>query len=105
MEPQVIFQTPIPREDLYAARSHRARRLAGWVKLALCACVLTAIWQEKALAPPVHDKMQDVAALASSALGGSQNVQSYLSMATTTLPSMNDGEMDPVSTLVRKLRQ
>ncbi|MHA7849437.1 hypothetical protein [Roseovarius sp.] len=105
MEPQVIFQTPIPREDLYAARSHRAKRLAGWVKLALFACVLTAIWQEKALAPPVHDQMQDVAALASSALGGSQTVQSYLSMATTTLTTMNDSETDPVSKLVLKLRQ
>jgi hypothetical protein len=105
MEPQAIFQTPIPHEDRYAARSSRARRLAAWVRLALFACVLTAIWQDKALAPPVHDGMQQVASLASSALGSSSTVQSYLSMATTTLPSMNDGEMDPVSKLVRKLRQ
>jgi len=105
MDPKDIYQPQIPRQDRYAARAHRAERWAGWVKLALVATVLAAIWQDKALAPPVHDQMQRVAGLAASTLDRSDTVQAYLSMATTSLPSTTDGDIDPVSKLVRDLRQ
>jgi len=39
-------------------RALRARSLARWLKMSLMALCLTAIWQERALAPSVLDRMQ-----------------------------------------------
>lgn len=86
------------RQDRYLARSRRAARIAGWVKLALAASVLAAIWQDKALAPAVHDRMQPVAGLAASLLARDDARQAEIAMAPGSLPVIADGRRDPAGT-------
>lgn len=82
------------RQDRYLARSRRAARVAGWVKLALAASVLAAIWQDKALAPAVHDRTQPVAGLAASVLARGDARQAEIAMAPGSLPAITDGARD-----------
>ena len=51
-----------PRQDARRARAKTARRWALWLKLGLACAVATAIWQERALSPRAHDRMQLAAA-------------------------------------------
>lgn len=51
-------------DERTAKRTRTARKWAGRLKIVLMCLVLSAIWQDKRLAPPVHDGMQHVAAAA-----------------------------------------
>jgi len=56
-------QLVVPEERTNA----RSNKLRGWTRMlsfVLVGLSLTAIWQEKRLAPPVHDGMQRVAGMA-----------------------------------------
>ena len=52
------------KDERTAARSAKARGYARWMMLCLMGLSLTAIWQDKRLAPPVHDGMSRVAGMA-----------------------------------------
>ncbi len=68
------------REAAFKARAKRARGWARIVNVALFAAVLTAIWQERALAPPVHDRMQHMAVSVTAMIGGSETLPAYLTL-------------------------
>ena len=53
-------------------RSAKVRRLTRWAGLVLVGLCLSAVWQDKALAPPLHDGMQRVAGLAMEYIEGSE---------------------------------
>ncbi len=59
----------------------RRTRLRGWTRLlsfVLAGLCLTAIWQEKRLAPPVHDGMQRVAGIAMDYIGQNEMLSEAL---------------------------
>lgn len=53
-------------------RSAKVRRLTNWAGLVLVGLCLSAVWQDKALAPPLHEGMQHVAGLAMEYIEGSE---------------------------------
>jgi hypothetical protein len=56
-----------------ANRRHaKVRRLTRQVGVVLVGMCLVAIWQDKAIAPPVHDGMQQVAGLVMGYIEGSE---------------------------------
>ena len=75
------------REKNRAARAKKARGWARLVQLALCGAVLSAIWQDRALAPPVHDQMRRMAVSASAMLADPHTLQAYLDSETAPSPS------------------
>lgn len=46
------------------ARDARVRRLTCWSVVVLCGLCAGAVWQDRALAPPLHDAMRDAATVA-----------------------------------------
>jgi len=94
---------PHPREERRLARSARARSMARLVNVALFAAVLGAIWQERALAPPVHDQMQSMAVRVADLMGGSDVLQAYFPRGTDGLSAAADTGL--ADTLTRKLSQ
>jgi hypothetical protein len=54
----------VHKDEKTAARSAKARNYARWMVVCLIGLCLTAIWQDKRLAPPLHDGMQHVAGVA-----------------------------------------
>lgn len=58
--------------DRANVRSVKVRRLTRWAGLVLVGLCLSAVWQDKALAPPVHDGMQRIAGLAMEYIEGSE---------------------------------
>ena len=69
------------KEERAAARSAKARKYARVLRLCLFGLILTAIWQEKRLAPPVHDGMQKVAAMAMEYIESSETLSEALAAA------------------------
>ncbi|MCZ0812770.1 MAG: hypothetical protein ACQEVT_03995 [Pseudomonadota bacterium] len=92
-----------PREERRLARSARARSLARLVNVALFAAVLGAIWQERALAPPVHDQMQSMAVRVAGLMGGSETLQAYFPRGADGLSASADTGL--ADALTRKLSQ
>ncbi|MEQ9259672.1 MAG: hypothetical protein RIG84_11275 [Roseovarius sp.] len=62
------------RETGRKARSGRARAWARRVLMALVVLSLYAIWQDRALAPPVHDWMQETAVAAHGLIEGEDSL-------------------------------
>lgn len=90
------------REERRLERSARARSLSRWMKLALYATVMAAIWQERALAPPVHDRMQALATLAGDYIARSDTLAAYLPRSDRLSASADTGL---AGALTNKLRQ
>ena len=70
--------------DRARAFDARARKARGWARLVyavLVAGFLYAAWQDRALAPPVHDGMQVVAAKISYAIENSDDLHNYVQQA------------------------
>ncbi|WP_135503813.1 hypothetical protein [Roseovarius aestuariivivens] len=98
-------RTPIDtRADATLARSKTAKSLARWVKLALTCAVLTAIWQERALAPQAHDRMKTTVAMAGDWLEKTEGAKSYLT-AMSGLSGGSQSEYGPITDALLKMRQ
>lgn len=71
----------IHKDEKTAARTAKARGYARWMVVCLMGLCLTAIWQEKRLAPPVHDGMQHMAGLAMGYIGQSETLSEVMAAA------------------------
>lgn len=65
----------------YAARARAARVWARRVILVLAAVYLVGVWQNRPLAPDVHDGMKTLAARAAHALDNTDEVRAYIRQA------------------------
>lgn len=64
---QTVINPPINTGRQYTratARDARVRRLTFWSVIVLCGLCAGAVWQDRALAPPLHDGMRDAVAVA-----------------------------------------
>ncbi|MFK7938732.1 MAG: hypothetical protein AB8B82_05090 [Roseovarius sp.] len=71
----------IHKDEKTAARSAKARGYARWMVLCLMVLCLSAIWQDKRLAPPVHDGMQHVSELAMGYINSSEALSQVMAAA------------------------
>ena len=78
---QRAFIADTQKDERTAARSAKARSYARLLRFALFCMVLTAIWQDKQLAPPVHDGMQKVAGMAMTYIEGNEMLSQALDNA------------------------
>lgn len=78
-------------DERTSARSDKARAYARWMKVALMCLCLTAIWQEKRLAPPVHDGMQSLAGMAMNYVENSETLSEALKTAQKSYEEMISG--------------
>jgi len=65
------------RQIRVATRGRTARLLAWPVRIGLLVCVATAIWQEPALAPRLHDGMKFTAESIQDRLGANDRVAAF----------------------------
>ena len=79
------------KEQRIAARTAKARSYARWLRFGLFCMVLTAIWQEKRLAPPVHDGMQKVAGMAMTYIESNEMLSEALANAQKSYAEMKQG--------------
>ncbi|MEQ9674530.1 MAG: hypothetical protein RLO10_08710 [Roseovarius indicus] len=66
------------QERPHAARAVRARRWSRRVFALLILVFLYAVWQDRALAPPIHDGMQKTVSLAAGFVENSGDIRSYV---------------------------
>ena len=86
---------------LYRAR--RARSLARLTFAALVATSLTAVWQEPALSPPLHARMQTAALALSDLPGTFAGAQEWISSASARFDKGTEGMHISVVDLLLKL--
>lgn len=86
------------REPTSAKRSTRARRWARTVLALLIFTSLFAIWQDRALAPPVHDGMHGMASHVMYAVENSDDLRGFVKQ-TFSSPSGSSmqQEFDPIT--------
>ncbi len=93
------------REQAYNARARRAR---GWARLVLwmaAAVFLMAVWQDRALAPPVHDGMTMLTEKVQYALENSDNARDFVKQAfSSPTGTSRQAEFDPITTWLLKWR-
>lgn len=68
----------VAAEERHTARQRRIRGWARFLRFVLAGLCLGAIWQERALAPPVHDGMNKVADLAMTYIEDSETLSQAL---------------------------
>jgi len=94
------------REEACHARSRYAR---GWIRVlswALFAVFLTAAWQNRALAPPVHEGMKRVVAQAVMLLDNSENARAFVEQSLSgPAGSSIKPEFDPITAWLLKWRK
>ena len=93
---------PNPAEARFEKRNARAltaRKWARGLKLGLAGLCLTAIWQERALYPVMHDRMQDVYAYGVDWLESTEAGSSYL----TAMSDLGSGNASGESAITRAL--
>lgn len=76
------------KEVAIAARSARARKYARVMKFTLFVLILTAVWQDKRLAPPVHDGMQLIAGKAIEYIESNETLSEALDNAQKSYAAM-----------------
>lgn len=93
------------REQAFKARAKRARRWARLITLALFTVFLTAVWQNRALAPPVHDGMVLITDKVQYALENSDSAREFVRQSLSS-PSgtSRQSEFDPITTWLLKWR-
>jgi hypothetical protein len=91
-----------PAQSKSAARARRARRWAWMTGVSLGICALVAIWQERALAPGVHDGLQGVVARAQNLLDGNGSVRALLARLDGGVDVAKDAGLDPVTALLMR---
>ena len=89
----------------FRARAKRARRYARLASYMIGALFLMATWQDRALAPPVHDGMVMIADKVSYALENSENAREFVKQ-TFSSPSGTSvqAEFDPITAWLLKWR-
>ena len=86
-------------------RAKTAKKLARMVTLCLGALGLTAIWQERALSPIVHDRMQLAYAIGVDWVENSGSGSGYLTAMTGFQGNGNQSQYSPITEALLKLRQ
>lgn len=71
----------VKKDELTEARTAKARKLARKLRFVLVILCLTAIWQDKNLAPPVHNGMQTAADMAMGYIENSEALSEVLAAA------------------------
>lgn len=89
-----------PAVNRHLGRARRARRWAWLTGAALATCVMAAIWQEPALAPKVHDGMQQLASKAQTVIDGNEKISAFLTRWEGGLNGANKSRHDPVTELL-----
>ena len=94
------------RKDRYKRRAKRARSLARFLMFCLICTTGAAIWQDRALAPPIHDKMQEGFVLAMEKIEQSETASAYLTTITNYFggTSTSSQRFDPLGDALAKLR-
>lgn len=87
------------------AKSKTARKWARGVKLGLMGLCLTAIWQERAIYPVMHDRMQDTYAVGMDWLENAEGGSSYLTAMTNFSSTGGQQEHNAITRTLLKLRQ
>ncbi len=73
--------TNIQKDERIAARTATARRYARKMFMCLIILCLVAIWQDKRLAPPLHNGMQVVSGIAMEYIENSETLSEVLAAA------------------------
>tara|TARA_R110000851_G_scaffold27012_5_gene76189 strand:- start:704 stop:1039 length:336 start_codon:yes stop_codon:yes gene_type:complete len=92
-----------PAEIRSLARSRRARRWAWMTSVSLGICALVAIWQERALAPGVHDALQGAVAQAQSMIEGNETARALLARLDGGIAVAKDAGLDPLTALLLRV--
>jgi hypothetical protein len=92
-----------PAEIRSLARARRARRWAWMTSASLGLCVLLAIWQERALAPGVHDALQGAVARAQSMIDGNETARAFLARFDGGVTVAKDSGLDPLTALLLRV--
>lgn len=94
------------RQERYKKRARKARNFARFLMFCLIFTSGVAIWQDRALAPPIHDKMQEGMALALEKIEQSETASAYLTTITNYLggTSANGQKFDPLGDALAKLK-
>lgn len=96
--------SPETRIERFQSRAQGARRLSRYVRIMLIAATFAAIWQDRNLAPPVHDRMVVVADKVAMLIEDSEGMSSKISAMTRFSGGGNKGEFDPITSALLKLR-
>ncbi|SLN51083.1 hypothetical protein ROA7450_02551 [Roseovarius albus] len=97
--------SPEQNYDRFLARGKRARKWASLTMFVMTGAALTAIWQEKRLAPPVHDGMQVTAVKVLELIESSEGARSFVTAAVSKISDNSDRSGSPVTAALLKLRQ
>jgi len=92
-----------PAEIRSLARARRARRWAWMTSASLGLCVLLAIWQERALAPGVHDALQGAVARAQGMIDGNETARAFLTRFDGGVTVAKDSGLDPLTALLLRV--
>lgn len=92
------------RLERRAARNVRARRWARLSTYALGICCLAATWQERALAPAVHDGMIVVADAATTFIVESENSGFATAMSNFGGGGLDSSTFDPITDALLRAR-
>ncbi|WP_297542285.1 hypothetical protein [Roseovarius sp.] len=66
-------------------------------------CVLLAIWQERALAPGVHDALQGAVARAQTMIDGNETARAFLARFDGGVTVAKDSGLDPLTALLLRV--
>lgn len=83
----------------------RRLRLRPWIRataVALVACLSAAIWQDRSLAPGLHDGMTGLAASARAVVDQSDGLRAALAQLTGGVNIAARSDVDPVTALLLK---
>lgn len=93
------------REQAYLVRARRAR---GWARLVLWVAAgvfLVAVWQDRALAPPVHDGMMMLTEKVRYALENSDSARDFIKQTfSSPTGTSREAEFDPITSWLLKWR-
>ena len=88
------------------AKNKTVRKWARGVQVCLMALCITAVWQERAIYPAMHDRMQDVYAYGVDWLESTEAGSSYLTaMSNLGGGNGNSGEHNAITRALLNLRQ
>lgn len=87
------------------AKARKARGLARWAKLGLTCAVAAAIWQEPALSPQTHDRMQASVAIAADWLAQTDGAGGYVTAMSGLSGHQPEGGANALTKALLDLRQ
>lgn len=92
------------RVERFQERSKAARKWSRLTLACLIGACLTAIWQERALAPLMHDRMQVAAGYATELLESSESTRASLLAMSEFAGNGSQSEFGPITEALLKLR-